>query len=321
MKITSACEEFLNHCRVGKNLSEHTLRAYNIDLNEFTAFCPEETLIDSCDRHLLRRYLTHLFDSKRLKETSIKRRIACLKAMFHWLETEELLENNPFHKFKAPIKLPKRLPRSLAAHELRSLLTAPLTKLQIKAPTEVESISGHLSRQQFNQITCLLAVELLFYTGMRIGELTQITLNDIDLKDFIIKITGKGNRERRVFINDPDLTRLIEAYTKLRACCSPTENHLLITTQGNPASPQFLRKLIARSAKQANMERHITPHMLRHSTATHLLEAGVDIRHVQKLLGHNSISTTEIYTQVSDKSLKEVICKGHPRRRVLGGDN
>ncbi|WP_027148546.1 site-specific integrase [Methylobacter tundripaludum] len=95
MKITSACEEFLSHCRVGKNLSEHTLRAYNIDLNEFSAFCTQTTAIADCDRHILRNYLTYLFDKKNLKETSIKRRMACLKAMFHWLESEELLANNP----------------------------------------------------------------------------------------------------------------------------------------------------------------------------------------------------------------------------------
>lgn len=255
MKITNACEEFLSHCRVGKNLSEHTLRAYNIDLNEFSAFCLKTAEIADCDRHLLRNYLTYLFDKKNLKETSIKRRMACLKAMFHWLESEELLANNPFHKFKAPIKLPKRLPRSLAAHELRSLLTAPLTELGIKTPGDVGSLTS-MSRKQFNHITYLLSVELLFYTGMRIGELTQITLSDIDLQDSIIKITGKGNRERRVFINDPELTRLIEAYIQLRPRYNPTDKHLLITTHGNPASPQFLRKLIARSAEQADMERH-----------------------------------------------------------------
>jgi integrase/recombinase XerD len=93
MKITSACEEFLSHCRVGKNLSEHTLRAYNIDLNEFSAFCTQTTAIADCDRHILLNYLTYLFDKKNLKETSIKRRMACLKAMFHWLESEELLAN------------------------------------------------------------------------------------------------------------------------------------------------------------------------------------------------------------------------------------
>ncbi len=154
---------------LGKNLSDHTLRAYNIDLNEFSAFCTQTTTIADCDRHLLRNYLTYLFDKKNLKETSIKRRMACLKAMFHWLESGELLANNPFHKFKAPIKLPKRLPRGLAAHELRSLLTAPSAKLGIKTPGEVESITGNLSRKQFNHITCLLTVELLFYTGMPIG--------------------------------------------------------------------------------------------------------------------------------------------------------
>lgn len=318
MKIATACEEFLTHCRVGKNLSEHSLRAYRIDLNEFTGFCTKDTNIGDCDRHLLRNYLTHLFDKKKLKETSIKRRMACLKAMFHWLESEELLVCNPFHKFKAPIKLPKRLPRSLAAHELRTLLTAPLTALGIQSPADLENIAADgIGRRQFNHATCLLALEVLFYTGMRIGELTQITLQDVDLQDSIIKITGKGNRERRVFINDAELTKLMEGYIKLRANYKPLTDHLLVTPVGKPASPQFLRKLIAGIAKQSSLARHVTPHMLRHSTATHLLEAGVDIRHVQKLLGHNSISTTEIYTQVSDKSLKEVICKGHPMRRVL----
>lgn len=318
MKIATACEEFLSHCRVGKNLSEHTQRAYRIDLKEFSGFCPQDATIGDCDRHLLRNYLTYLFDQKKLKETSIKRRMACLKAMFHWLESEELLASNPFHKFKAPIKLPKRLPRSLAAHELRSLLKAPCTALGIPSPGELEKIAKDgLSRRQFNHATCLLALEVLFYTGMRIGELTQITLQDVDLQDSIIKITGKGNRERRVFINDTELTRLIHSYLKLRGSRKPASEHLLVTPTGKPATPQFLRKLIARTAEKAALERHVTPHMLRHSTATHLLEAGVDIRHVQKLLGHNSISTTEIYTQVSDNSLKEVICKGHPRRKVL----
>ncbi|HCA27076.1 MAG TPA: hypothetical protein DEP05_05465 [Betaproteobacteria bacterium] len=321
MQLNDAIERFLSHCRHSKNLSEHTLRAYNFDLTEFQRFTNNESSIQTCDRTLIRNYLRYLFEQCGLKEASIKRRIACLKAMFSWLETEIDLENNPFHQLSLKIKLPARLPRALTRTELNALLNTPIRALGFNSrnaygtKTFAQTIS---SRQRFIQLTTLLSLELLFATGSRVGELSQIQISDVDLDEGSIKIKGKGNRERQVFLPDESICALILAYNKARMEFSPSTTTLLINTRGNPVSTQLVRLLVRRAGERAKLARRVTPHMLRHSAATHLLSAGVDIRHVQRLLGHQSIVTTQIYTHVSDTQLKSVICRAHPIDEIVG---
>ncbi len=321
MRLNETANKFLSHCRHEKTLSEHTLRAYAIDLTEFQRFAKNEYTIQTCDHELIRNYLRYLFEERGLKETSVKRRIACLKTMFGWLETEMILEKNPFHRLSLKIKLPARLPRALTRIELSSLLINPIKILGFtsrKAYASEAFIQAASSRQGFIQLTTLLSLELLFATGARVGELTQILIPDINLDEGIIKIKGKGNRERQVFLPDEPIHALIRVYNNIRTKFSPVTKILLINTRGTPASTQLIRLLVRRAGERARLTRRMTPHMLRHSAATYLLNAGVDIRYVQRLLGHRSITTTQIYTHVSDSQLRLAICKAHPIGKIVG---
>lgn len=322
MQLNNVANQFLSHCRHSRNLSEHTLRAYTIDLVEFQRFAESKRDVQTCDRDLIRGYLQYLFEERRLKETSIKRRIACLKAMFSWLETDMTLEKNPFHRLSLKIKVPTQLPRALTRTELNKLLNTPLRALGFsyrKSYGDEAFLQAASSRQGFIQLTTLLSLELLFATGARVGELTQVRITDVDLDEGTIKIKGKGDRERQVFLPDEQIHTLIRTYINARIRFSPSTTVLLTNTRGTQASAQFLRLLIRGAGEKANIARRITPHMLRHSAATHLLNVGVDIRHVQRLLGHQSIATTQIYTYVSDTHLKSAICKAHPIDEIMEG--
>ena len=320
LTLARAAERFLLHCRLARNLSPHTLRAYGADTADFARFAGSGTELEACDRACLRAYLQHLFEGRRLKEASVKRRMACLKAMFRWLEREGTLEVSPFHRMELNIRLPKRLPRSLTRGELKALLGAAHRALGL-GPRAEESELLRLGRKRFNDLTALLALELLFATGMRVGELVSITLDRLDLEEGVIAIVGKGDRERRVFVAEAALGRLLAAYLEARATMEGGARTLLVNSRGRPASTQFIRKLMARLAAAGGLARRVTPHMLRHSAATHLLEAGVDIRYVQRLLGHHSIATTELYTQVTDASLKSAITAARARTRAWGEED
>ncbi len=156
----------------------------------------------------------------------------------------------------------------------------------------------------------------MFTTGVRVGELCSLRLSDIDLPSRILGVRGKGNRERRVFLVDADIVGLIKQYLVLRNLLGPVTDIFLVTSRGTPASPDHIRRHLHKLTAETSIMKRITPHMLRHSAATQLLENGVDIRFVQKLLGHSSIATTEIYTHVSDASLRSAICAANPRKRI-----
>jgi integrase/recombinase XerD len=163
----------------------------------------------------------------------------------------------------------------------------------------------------------LVAAELLLATGIRVGELTSLTTASLDLAEATIRVHGKGARERQVHILDDSVQALLVRYLTLREGRTKG-TALLITPQGHPASAQLIRRLLSEGASAAGLSRRVTPHMLRHSCATFLLEAGVDIRFVQRLLGHGSISTTERYTHVSSGSLRAALLRGDVRAKVLG---
>lgn len=321
MRLGEACTRFLGHCRHSRKLSPHTLRAYERDLAEFQGFTPASTPLIDCDKNLIRAYIRYLFETRELKATSVKRRLACLKAMFRWFEEDEVIAVSPFRTLSTAIKLPARLPRGLNRSELRRLLNAPGKAMgQGKSARcsvdDLVTASGE--RGGFVQFTTLMTLELLFATGMRIGELAAVTLADIDLNEGSIRIRGKGDRERIVYMPDARVRDLTRGYLNARSLYSPEGENLLINSRGKAAETQYLRLLVRRAGESAGIERRITPHMLRHSAATHLLNAGADIRHVQRLLGHQSITTTQIYTQVSDQMLKKVVCRTHPIRRIVG---
>lgn len=295
MDFAEAKAQFLNSCRA-RGLSPHTLRAYASDLGDFGVW-----LAKSDDEEPTRVTIVGWLESLRLRElaaTSIRRRLACLKVMFRWMEVNDLIMNNPFHKFRETVSVPKRLPRNIPVNELKQLL-------------DHRPIHGNIAH-----FTLLLSIELLVTTGLRVGELCSIRLSDIDLVTETIAIRGKGNRERRVFIIDNVMKERIARYLRARDVLGPATDNFLVTGRGTRATPDFIRQRLHRHAKAQKLQRRVTPHMFRHSAATQLLECGVDIRFVQKLLGHASISTTEIYTHVADSSLRRAITSADFRRSL-----
>lgn len=292
---------FLDHCRVGRSLSVNTLKAYAVDLSEFSAFIGAGEAVDAIGRDKLRDYARWLMDLRALKEASVKRRIAALKVFFRWLEREGIIEITPFHRLDLVVRLPKRLPRGISAEELRRLL---------------EAIDSEPNK--YSVLLLRLAITLLFVTGLRIGELIAIRLADLDQTEGVIQVKGKGNRERRVYLVGRDLPNMLDRFLARRRRVAGNAEELFINPTGKPVTSQLIRRRLIKAGERAGLPRRITPHVLRHAAATHLVEAGVDIRFVQKLLGHASIATTQIYTQVSDNSLKEALARADTFGRAAG---
>lgn len=298
MRIAEACEIFLRHCGSVRKLSEHTTRAYRLDLNRFVRFAGANSGVASCERATLQRYVEYLFTEHHLKETSAKRHLASLRSLFRFLEDEGHVAEDPFRGARVRIRLPKRLPRVLSRGELVALL-------------------DRVSSTDFMQLATRVAAELLFATGVRVAELAALRDEDVDLSAGVISIIGKGDRQRRVYIPDTEVRDLLEIYRTVRIQRGFAGHCFLVNSRGGPASPQFIRRLIRRLGEDAALTRRVTPHMFRHSVATYLLEEGVDIRYVQRLLGHRSIGTTEIYTHVADAALKSRVVERHPRKTIL----
>lgn len=282
-------------------MSPHTLRAYSFDLAAFSYFVGAERSVETISRETLRDFARMLFDEAELKETTVKRRMAALKVMFHWLEMDELLDISPFHRLDLTIRLPRRLPRALTVDEIRRLL--------MSAETEAR-LGGN------SAILLHFAVITLFATGLRVGELVAVRLGDIDSVEGTILVRGKGNRERKVYLPQGHALKTLNSYLRARKKMSPEHDWLLVKSDGFPETAQGIRRALIALAERASIVRRVTPHMLRHTAATQLIEAGVDIRFVQKLLGHASIATTQIYTQVSDSSLKETLERANTVERM-----
>lgn len=298
--FADAARRFLDHCRVAKTLSPHTIRAYETDLAHAGAQLGQDSPVAAIGRDDLRRYVGLMLRDQGLKEASVKRRMATVKQLFKWLEREELLSITPFHRLDMTIRLPRRLPRALAVEDIRKLLATARQEAVDRGP--------HSARMMH------FVVVTLFVTGLRVGELCSASLTEVDGHEGVILVRGKGNRERKVYLPGGDARAILQSY--LRSRMMTEADSLLVSSTGHPVAPQHIRRRLAALANRAGLSRHVTPHMLRHTAATQLIEAGVDIRFVQKLLGHASIATTQIYTQVSDSSLRSTLEKANTLGRV-----
>ena len=289
MDLNTTFETFLRHCRTGRNLADNTIKAYCQDFEEAKRYCnvDDHPALDTADGLVC--FAQWLREDRGNAAATIKRRLACLRAFYAWAERRGDITASPFRTAEIRIQLPKKLPRCLKAAELRSLFAARTKAFK----------------------TMALAVSLLFTTGMRVGELVALKVGDIDLERRTIRVHGKGSRERQVFVSHDDVLAELSKNLNDRADAGPQDFQLIITKSGQAASTAWVRRHLRDLAVSAGIKRRITPHMLRHSAATSLLEAGVDMRFVQRLLGHQSIATTEIYTHVTDDSL---------RLAVLGAD-
>lgn len=304
MNLHQACDIFLNHCDTEKNLSPRTLRAYRCDLNSFAASVGPASALQGCSEKWIEDAMQRWHAAGTLKASTLKRRVACIKVLLRWLYFKRLIERNPFERLQIDIRLPKRLPRHLQTDELRKLVA-------------VKPETAGLNRLAWDKLTARLAIEVLCLTGVRIGELVKIRLSDIDCQLRQILISGKGNKERHVVLPDDVTMQRLQRYrSQISARFPAPPPQLFLNGLGRPANEQYLRRVIRCFAEDADLGRHVTPHMLRHTAATQLLEAGVDIRFLQKLLGHASITTTELYTHVGGHALRNEITRANVRKRL-----
>jgi len=312
MRLEEASSRFVAYCKAAKHLSVHTLRAYAGDLRDFARFAGSATAVGACDRELLQAYARRSFDERALSAPTVKRRLACLRVFFKWLAAERLVPSSPFRDLEFRIHLPRRLPRVLSRDEMGRLFAAATDHASRLARSRQRRDASD-SSEPFERLTALVALEILYATGVRVGELVSLSVADLNLADGAVTVTGKGSRERRVYLPSPALVTLLRRYLRELSARTSDSRALLVTRRGVRASTQHIRVLLRDSVRRARIAGRVTPHMLRHTAATHLLENGVDLRFVQRLLGHESIVTTQRYAQVTDSALKERIRAAHPR--------
>ena len=306
MKLQEAIKLFESHCIYEKNLSAKTIKAYKIDLNQFLKYKNSEDIsLEMFDKLYLKDYIKYLFE-KELKAKSIKRKVGTLKTLFNFLEFEELIEISPFKKMKLSIKLPKRLPITLDIKELRKFF---------KYIYDFKQSFAKQSTYTYKSIVRDIAVmELLFATGMRVSELSNLLKKNINIKKGVINIIGKGDKERIIQICDINVKNALYDYYSLFKNDILKNGYFFINKRSNTLSEQSIRFMIKKYSEKANLKKHITPHVFRHSFATALLEENIDIRYIQKILGHSSVVTTQIYTKVNSKQQKKILATKHPRR-------
>lgn len=309
MTVQEAISQFLFHCQYEKNLSPKTLKAYSIDLRQFRTYLETElnlTELAQIDKVALRAYIKSLFGP--LAEKSVKRKVATLKALFHHLEREDEVAVNPFRKIDVRIKEKKRLPRTVELADLERLFRYLYRKK--------EELPDQASQAYRTLVRDIAVLELLFATGARVAEVCNLATEDIDLRLGQARIVGKGGRERLLPFQDEEVLKALREYLSLTPESETGSRHFFRNPAGNRLSEQAVRTSLRRHAERAGLRLLVTPHMLRHSLATLLLEEGVDIRYIQHLLGHSSIATTQIYTEVRVLGQRRILSSKHPRRRL-----
>jgi integrase/recombinase XerD len=268
-------------------------------------------LVNRIDRDCLVAFVGDLRSSG-LSTTSIRRRAAGLRGFCRWLLFSRLLEVDPWIGVTLSVGQQRKLPRVVPSHELDLLFGS------LRAATMVDSASNPdngVARP--HECTTLLAVALMVTTGVRVNEVVSIRCHDIDLPGRSLRIVGKGRRERQVFLTNDWITDLTCRYLKTRTTLGLEHPQLFFNSRFEPLTPQAMRSRLAKAARGAGLQVKVTPHMLRHSAATQLIEAGVDIRYIQRLLGHASLTTTEIYTHVSDRALRRVVSDADILEKLL----
>lgn len=292
MQFRLSTDDFLNYCAVERQLSQHTLQAYTADLADLRKWLSADVAPSDISEAKLKEYLAHLVSERRLAIATVRRRFACLRAFFRRLVEREGIAD-PFVNWRLQLPRHKRLPRTLARPEISSLLLS-LRK------------TGALPQFDSNAVLAP-AIRLMVATGIRVGELCKLLADDVSPDGSSFRIHGKGSRDRVAYISDSDLQHELQLLVRRRQQIGQSGGPLFVNRRGLAIKPQSIRSKLRRFASEIGLARRITPHMLRHTAATLLIETGVDIRFVQRLLGHSSIATTEIYTHVSDEALKSTL--------------
>ena len=294
-------------CANQKKLTYKTIDAYRNDIHQFFKNTDYRNL-DYFVSSDIENYSSYLI--KQFRPKTVKRKLASIRTFFHFLARKKVISKNPFYdallKFREPIELPKTIP----LHYIKTFLKT----------IYIEMNTAATPYRRRNALRDASICELLFCTGIRVSELCSIEPDDIDLEAGTILIHGKGAKERLLQIGSTPVVTLLckyrDSYKKEIEHC----NHFFANQSGNPFNDQAVRRMINHYTELAGIEKHITPHMFRHTFATSLLDADVDIRYIQEMLGHSSIHTTEIYTHVSLAKQKDILTSRHPRNHMSFGE-
>ncbi|MFL2797248.1 MAG: tyrosine recombinase XerC [Paracoccaceae bacterium] len=302
IQLNSLIKEWASYNINLRNLSENSVKAYSLDLRDFLNFSFKESVVvlksdlSDISAHTIRLWILSL-RNKSVKASSLSRKISSLKNFFHWLENSHNIFNSAISKLDSP-KKDSKLPRPIAVNDIKNLFSAFENKKEKR---------WIISRNQ--------AIFLLLYTcGLRISEAINMKTNELPLNSSVL-VKGKGKKERMVPILNI-ANQAIENYTK--QCPYPISNseYVFLGIRGNRMLPRSFQKAMERARNSIGLPSSTTPHSLRHSYATHLLNAGTDLRSIQKLLGHSSLSSTQIYTQIEQKRLLQVYKSTHPREKA-----
>ena len=277
-------DKFLFFLKIELNYSELTIKSYQLDLTDFFGYIESKKInYLTITNHDVRGYLKYL-DSCNLKNSTISRRISTLRTFYNYLVDENIVENNVFHNVKNP-KLEKKLPNYLNYNEMEELLES----------IDISTTEGLEKR---------LLIEMFYSTGCRVSEMINVKISDIDFTNKTIRIMGKGSKERIVYFGDY-ASKYLDNYLSKVKC----DKYLFTNKKGEKLTINEVEQIVKDIMKHISIKTHVTPHTLRHTFATHLLNNGADIRTVQELLGHANLSTTGIYTHVSSDRLKDIYFK------------
>ena len=295
--LSSLIADYLETGEYEKQLSPDTIKAYRIDLQQFLDFTEGAW----ADKDALNKYIKYL--NQHFAPRSVKRKLSSVRAFYHEMEISGELEENPFDKLHIRIHAPQQLPRVIPEQIVQALLQSAYD-----AYTEG-------CREVLRDIVVL---ELLFSTGLRVSELCALSRDTFQLSDSGLRllVKGKGRKERIIQITTPELLQLVKTYCDAFSKEIQEQGAILFNQRGRPLSPQPVRRIINKYLSRMGASNHITPHMFRHTFATSLLEAGMDIRYIQSLLGHSSISTTQIYTHVAAEKQTLLLAEKHPRGKM-----
>ncbi|MGQ9775600.1 MAG: tyrosine recombinase XerC [Thermodesulfobacteriota bacterium] len=291
--------QFIQYLSMEKNASPHTCRGYQKDLEEFEHFLRNSNIkvnpsgqleIEKVDRFDIRRYLSFLHGKN--KKSSIARKLSTLRSFFRYLIREKVITNNPAKAVSTP-KVEKSLPSSLTVDEAFRLMDSPNRETGGKALRD------------------RAILELLYSSGLRVGELVNLNLNHLDFTLGIVKVLGKGRKERIVPVGSKALEAL-RLYLEKRMDKGP-DSPLFINLRGGRLTARSVGRLIKKYTDSSGIVRKVSPHTLRHTFATHLLDSGAEIREIQEMLGHSSLSTTQRYIHLTPGKLMEVYDRTHPR--------
>lgn len=282
---------FLQHLQVERRLSPLTLRSYEIDLLQFLDFlAPENLLVNQIKSHTIRAWLVAL-SNQGIQNRSINRKLATLRTFYKYLQRRGDVTDNPMQTIRM-VKTSKTLPTYLRESEME----------QVFAQQEIP-------QNTFEEVRDQLVLMLLYGTGMRLAELIQLTLQQVNLSAKTLRVIGKRNKER-IIPMPAILVELVKQYQALNPFQSP---YLLLTDKGEPCYPMFIQRLVKKYLGEVSTLEKLSPHVLRHSYATHLLNRGADLNAIKELLGHANLAATQVYTHNSMEKLKEIYKQAHPK--------